>query len=95
MGAVGGAEQVQQFKIAAHDAGQPSHPFADLGRLGIAEGQSQMVLPCPTSGVEGCTGDVSDQAGDCAWQHVLGVESLWKPDPHVEAAVGDVPLTHG
>ena len=54
-----------------------------------------MVLPRPAAGVEGRPGDVGDQARDRARQHVLGVESLREPDPHVEAAVGHVPVAHG
>ena len=53
-----------------------------------------MVLPLPPTGVEGRSGDVGDQAGDCSRQHVLGVESFGEPHPHVETAVGDVPVAH-
>ena len=48
--AAGRTEQVQQLKIAGHDAGQSPHTLADLNGLGIAEGKPQMVLPRPTAG---------------------------------------------
>ena len=93
-GAMSGTEQVQQLEIARDDAGQSAYALADLDGLGVAEGQSQMVLPCPATGVEGRPRDVSDQVGHRPWQHVLRVEALGESHPHVETAIGDVPQAH-
>ena len=53
-----------------------------------------MVLSGPSTGVEGSPGYVGDQVGDCARKHVLRIESLGQLHPHVETALGDVPVAH-